>query len=113
VTGTPAIDDPRSEIAQALGERVRDAASDLAHTAARLVADPAPAAGAASTAPALRACMERLTDAAGFADLHTGRDLADVTADLGISHAEARRRFNSGPPNLPLLAVLAEEFAEP
>jgi hypothetical protein len=113
MSGPPARDDQRSEIARALSERVRDAARDLARTAARLVADPAPAGGAASTTPALRACMDRLSDAAGFADLHAGRDLADVTADLGISHAESRRRFTGGPPSLPLLAVLADEFAEP
>jgi hypothetical protein len=56
----------------------------------------------------LRGALDRLGDAAGFADLHAGGRIEEVAAHLALSMAAARRRFGDGtPPDQPLSVVIA------
>ena len=92
-----------------LDERVRDAARTLAFRAARMVFDPAAPGRACASVAELRGALDRLADAAGFADLHAGSSIEDVAADLALSMAASRRRFGDGtPPALPLSVVIAD-----
>lgn len=98
-------DDPLGAV---LDERVRDAARTLAFSAARMVFDPAKPGQCCSAVRELSHALDRLGDAAGFADLHAGACIEDVAAHLALSMAAARRRFGDGtPPGLPLSVVVA------
>lgn len=107
--GSPADlgnDDPLGAV---LDERVRDAARVLALRAARVVFDPAKPGRACADVAELRNALDRLGDAAGFADLHAGGRIEGVAADLALSMAAARRRFGDGtPPALPLSVVIGD-----
>jgi len=107
VTEAPAglgSDDPLSAV---LDERVRDAARTLTFRAAREVFDPAKPGQRCAAVRELREVLDRLGDAAGFADLHAGTCIEDVATHLALSMAAARRRFGDGtPPGLPLSVVL-------
>ena len=97
-------DDPLGEV---LDERVRDAARTLTFSAARMVFDPAKPGQCCAAVRELSHALDRLGDAAGFADLHAGACIEDVAAHLALSMAAARRRFGDGtPPALPLSVVL-------
>jgi hypothetical protein len=108
VTGTPTASGANDQLRAVLDERVYDAARTLALRAARMVFDPAKPGRACASVAELRDVLDRLGDAAGFADLHAGGRIEDVAAHLTLSMAAARRRFGDGtPPGLPLSVVIA------
>lgn len=108
MTGTPATFGNGDPLGAVLDERVRDAARTLAFRAARVVFDPAKPGQTCASVAELRDALDRLGDAAGFADLHAGGCIEDVAAHLALSMAAARRRFGDGiPPGLPLSVVIA------
>lgn len=108
VTGTPAALGNADPLGAVLDKRVRDAARTLAFGAARMVFDPTKPGLACASVAELRDALDRLGDAAGFADLHAGVCREVVAARLGLSMAAARRRFGDGtPPEVPLMVVIA------
>jgi hypothetical protein len=109
VSRPPANAEVKGPLAAVLDERVRDAARILAHTAARLVAEPAPEGGASTAIPVLRDALTAVAENCAFADLHAGRRIEDIAKDLGLSMAAARRRYDGRQvPGVPLLVALAE-----
>jgi hypothetical protein len=98
-------DDPLGAV---LNDRVRDAARTLILSTERVVFDPAKPGQCCAAVREVRDALDRLGDAAGFADLHAGACIEDVAAHLGLSMAAARRRFGDGtPPGQPLSVVIA------
>lgn len=107
VTEAPASLGGNDPLGAVLDERVRDAARTLTFRAAREVFDPAKPGQCCAAVRELRDALDRLGDAAGFADLHAGACIEDVATHLALSMADARRRFGDGtPPGLPLSVVL-------
>jgi len=108
VTDVPARLEGDDPLGAVLDERVREAARTLAFRAARLVSKPAKPGQCCADLRELRDALDRLSDAAGFADLQAGAPIEDVAAHLALSMAAARRRFGDGtPPGLPLSVVIA------
>lgn len=108
MTEAPAIPGGDDPLGAVLDERVRDAARTLAFGAARMVFDPAKPGQCCAAVRELSHALDRLGDAAGFADLHAGACIEDVAVHLALSMAAARRRFGDGtPPGLPLSVVIA------